>query len=424
MYDDIAGLSVTLGSDGFDRLESIRDGAEPTARRSIHEESGIEETFVLNTCQRCELYAYGSRARCVLAEVGRCVGVDVTPDGGRLLTGEAAVTHLFQVASGLESGVLGEDEVLGQLRDAYHNAVDEGAVNGRLETVISKSIRVGERARTETAINEGAVSLGSVTLDRIHHELAAVEGPDRIADCDVLVVGAGEVAELVVDSIACRTGTDGSVVVANRSRHGAERLAETVDGEAIRIADLSNAYFERADVVVSATGADDRVLTLGQLVGHELIMIDLANPRDVDPAVADLDDISVTTIDEVLAVRNSEIRRREAAIDDVRAIIDEESDRLEEQLRVERVDDTLDRIYSQAHTLRESETERALARLHNEEGEPLTERQETVVRDLSMAIVNKLLHPTTSELRRAAAEDDQETVDTLLRLFDNHLTEE
>lgn len=422
MYDDIAGLRVTLEGDGFDRFEQACGTEQSAIRRPIRDEDGIESFFELRTCQRYELYARGPRARGVLADVGRRLDVDVTPEGNHLLTGEAVVEHVFRVACGLESGVIGEDEILGQLRDAHEEAIESGELDGRLETIVEKALRVGERARTETTINEGAVSLGSVTIDRIRRELDGPNGPETLAECEILVVGAGEVAELVVGSLACRSDVGDSLVVANRSRHGAERLARRVDGEAVRLDELSGEHLERADVVVSATAAEDRVLSLGRLVGHELVVVDLANPRDVDPAVADLDDVSLTTIDEVLSVRSDELERREAAIDDVRSIIDEELGRLEDQLRAERVDETLDRIYSQAHALRESELDRALARIDNE-GEPITEGQEDAVRDLSKAIVNKLLHPKTSELRRAAADDDQETLDTLLRLFDDEPVE-
>ena len=424
MYDDIAGLRVTLECDGFDRFEQACGTDQSTVRRPIRDEDGIDAVFEVKTCQRYELYARGPRARGVLADVGRRLNVDVSPEGSHLLTGEDVVEHVFRVACGLESGVLGEDEILGQLRDAHEEATESGKLDGRLETIVEKALRVGERVRTETTINEGSVSLGSVTIDCIRRKLDGPKGPETLAECETLVVGAGEVAELVVGSLACRSDVGNSLVIANRSRPGAERLARRVDGEAIRLDDLSGDHLERADVVVSATAAEDRILSLGRLVGHELVIVDLANPRDVDPAVADLDDVSLTTIDEVLSVRSDELDRREAAIDDVQAIIDEELDRLEDRLRAERVDEALDRIYSQAHALRESEIDRALARLNDKEGGALTDHQETVVRDLSTAIVNKMLHPKTSELRRAAADDDQETVDTLLRLFDNHPTEE
>lgn len=416
MYDDVAGLRVTLDGDGFDRFETVADRDESGVRRSLSETAGVEAAFSLETCQRYELYAYGPDARDALAELGRSLALDVAPDSDHLVTGRSAVEHLFRVACGLESGVLGEDEILGQLRRAHTSAVDAGTLDGHLETIVSKALRVGERARTETSINEGTVSLGSVALERIREALDDPGTPDSLRGCETIVVGAGEMATLVVDAIACRVGPDASVTVANRSAEGAERLADRVDGTAIPLSALSNDQLAAADVVVSATAAPDRVLTMGDLVGHELVVVDMANPRDVDPAVGDLADVSLASIDDVLAVQNDELRRREAAVEPVRRIIDEELERLTERLRIERVDDALERFYSQAYEIRESELQQAFDRLEAN-GEPLTDAHREAIRDCSEAIVNKLLHPKAATLRRAAANDDSDTVDAWLQLF-------
>lgn len=410
MYDDVAGLRFTLEADGFDRFEIACGHDEPSVRQLLLDKDGIETAFVLKTCQRYELYAQGPRARTELASFGRTIGVDVSADD-RLLAGESVAEHLFRVACGLESGVLGEDEILGQLRGAYKRASEAGALEGTLDTIVLKALRVGERTRTETAINEGTVSLGSVTIDRARDEVS------DLADCDVLVIGAGEVAELVVKALAHRTDVDESVTVANRTYERAERLAAEVDGDALPLESLDNGHLTAADILVTATGADDRVLSISDLVGHELVVFDLANPRDVDPAAGDLDDVELVSIDEVLAVRNEGLERREAAIPDAEAIVDEEIERLDEQLRAERVDDSLSEIYSHAHGIREAEFDRALRRLESE-AEALSETQEDAMRDFSEALINKLLHPKTQALRQAAARDDHETVDAWLRLFE------
>ncbi|AUX10658.1 glutamyl-tRNA reductase [Halalkaliarchaeum desulfuricum] len=427
MYDDVAGLRFTLEEDGFERFEIACSHEESSVRSFLLGKAGIEEALVLRTCQRYEIYLHGSEAKDVLKGLGQKIGVDVSPDSDRLFVGDAVVEHLLRVACGLESGVLGEDEILGQLRGAYKRASDADALGGTLDTIALKALRVGERARTETRINEGRVSLGSVTLDRAREKLPELEGVDELEDAAVLVVGAGEVAQLVVKSLAHRipvddSDGDASLTVANRTLSNAEELAEVAGGDAIALEELSDDHLSTADLVVTATGAEDRVLSIADLVGHELVVFDLANPRDVDPAVDDLEDVELVTIEEVLSVRNDGLERREAAIPAVEGIIAEERGRLAEQLRAEEVDDTLSQIYSRAHERREAEFERALDRL-DAESEELTPEQEAAIRDFSEALVNKLLHPKTTALRQAAATDDRETVEAWLTLFDRTVDE-
>ena len=427
MYDDVAGLRFTLEEDGFERFEIACSHEESSVRSFLLGKEGIDEALVLRTCQRYELYLHGPEATDVLKGLGQKIGVDVSPDSDRLLVGNSVVEHLFRVACGLESGVLGEDEILGQLRGAYKRASEADALGDTLDTIALKALRVGERARTETRINEGRVSLGSVTLDRAREELPAVSGVDELQDANVLVVGAGEVAQLVVKALAHRIAVDdtddeASLTVANRTLENAEELAAVVGGEAVALVDLGDDHLSAADLVVTATGADDRVLSIADLVGHELVVFDLANPRDVDPAVDDLDDVELVTIEDVLSVRNDGLQQREAAIPAVEEIIAEERVRLAEQLRAEEVDDTLSQIYSRAHERREAEFERALDRL-DAESEQLTPEQEAAMRDFSEALVNKLLHPKTTALRQAAATDDRKTVDAWLTLFDRTVDE-
>ena len=427
MYDDVAGLRFTLEEDGFERFEIACSHEESSVRSFLLGKEGIDEALVLRTCQRYELYLHGPEATDVLKGLGQKIGVDVSPDSDRLLVGNSVVEHLFRVACGLESGVLGEDEILGQLRGAYKRASEADALGDTLDTIALKALRVSERARTETRINEGRVSLGSVTLDRAREELPAVSGVDELQDANVLVVGAGEVAQLVVKALAHRIAVDdtddeASLTVANRTLENAEELAAVVGGEAVALVDLGDDHLSAADLVVTATGADDRVLSIADLVGHELVVFDLANPRDVDPAVDDLDDVELVTIEDVLSVRNDGLQQREAAIPAVEEIIAEERVRLAEQLRAEEVDDTLSQIYSRAHERREAEFERALDRL-DAESEQLTPEQEAAMRDFSEALVNKLLHPKTTALRQAAATDDRKTVDAWLTLFDRTVDE-
>lgn len=415
MYDDVACLRFTLETDGFDRFEAACLHEEDSVREFLLDRGGIEEVLVLRTCQRYELYVYGPRAQRHLSGLVEKLDFESTDD--HLLTGGAVVDHLFRVACGLESGVLGEDEIIGQVREAYRRASEGDALGGPLDTITLKALRTGERARTETSINEGAVSLGSITVEYAREELVEFSDTDdaSLDSSHALVVGAGDVSQQVLKALVHR-GVN-SVTVANRTKANAASLAAQVDGEAIALSDLGDEEFAAADLLVTTTGATERVIGIGDLVGHELVVVDLANPRDVDPAVGDLEDVRLVSIDEVLSVRNEGLERRETAVPAVEALIEEERQRLGEQLRAERVDGALDQIYSQSHALREEELDRALDRLRVED-EPLSETQKAVIQDFSAALINKLLHPKTSALRQAAATDDRETLDAWLTLFD------
>ncbi len=409
MYDDIAGVQITLEADGFEQLEACtRD--DRMVCETLSQREGVDELLELRTCQRYELYAAGPEAETALAS-----GLDLDlRRTDRLLQGQSAIEQLFRVACGLESGVLGEDEILGQLRNAYNRASEADMLGGKLDTIVLKALRSGERARTETEINEGTVSLGSVTADRIAD--LPVDG-----ECTTLVVGAGDVATMVVKSIVGRNL--GSVWIANRTVEPARALAQKTDSDAMALTELSDGDLTEVDVLVSATAAERRIFTREELDGRELFVFDLATPRDIHPAVEDCSEIELCRIDELLAVRNEGIKQREAAVPAVEAIIDEELDRLGQQLRAERIDDALTQIYSHSHELRNEEFEQALDRL-DAEGEQLSETQRQVIADFSRAVVNKLLHPKTDALRQAAATGDRETVDAWLTLFDQRSDEQ
>ena len=408
MLTDVAGLTISLDAIGIEGFEAACTLDESTARERLRSHPGVEEAYVVRTCQRYEFYARGSKAAPALAELVESLTPEDTPAPDPQ-TGDESITHLFRVACGLESGVLGENEILGQLRDGYKRASDDGTLDGPLNTIVLKALRVGERARTETAINEGTVSLGSVTVER------AADLVGDLSGTTVLVIGAGEVAELVVKALGHRTKSADSILVANRTLDRAADLAAAVDGRAIGLEDVS-AHLDEIDVLVSATGAPERILTRTDLAGHDLAVFDLANPRDVDPEAAELPGVDLVGLEELFAVREDGLGRRKRAVPRVEALIEEERERLCKQLRAERVDDALGEIYSNAHALRERELDEALERLEGID-EGLTETQEETIRTFSEALINKLLHPKTTALRQAAANDDRGTVDAWLELL-------
>ena len=407
-------LTVHSVAPGGDTAESLRSGDTlDTAeiRLDLLYHSDIDAAFALQTCQRFEVYLQGEHApghlRSALED-----RYGFAPIDGDLLIGDDAVTHLFRVACGLESGVLGEDEILGQLREARQEAIEadalEGDLEGDLEALVAKAIRVGKRARTETEINQGTVSLGSVTLETVREQRGTLE------ELDVLIVGAGEVGELVTKALSHREV--GTVTVANRTLETAQALAWEIDGEAISL-DRVPDRFSTVDVVITATGARDPIVTAEMVADEDLLLVDLANPRDVAPAVDRVPGVDVIELEDVLSVQTTELEQRRRAIPAVESLIDEERTRFEAQLRKARVDDSISSLYTRAEDLRETELERAFDRLDALE-ESVSDEQRAVIEEFAEAFVSKLLHPKAAALKQAAAADEQERVEAWLDLFE------
>ena len=315
----------------------------------------------------------------------------------------------MRLAAGLESLVLGEDQILGQLGDATGVAREAGGLRGGvLDDALSKALQVGKRARAETHINEGSVSLGS----------AAVELADRetdLAGATALVVGAGEMGTLAAraldDSAVAR------IVVANRTVAAAEHVAADLDTESTAVGlDGVVAVAADADVLISATGAEGPLLDDATFAeAGETLCIDLGQPRDVVPGAGD-ERVVVRDIDDLEAVTGETRDRREAAARAVEELIDAEFERLLDDFKRKRADDAVSAMYEAAERTKRRELREALAKLEAQ-GDLTDDQRETVV-GLADALVGQLLAAPTKSLREAAVEDDWTTIHTAMQLFD------
>jgi glutamyl-tRNA reductase len=410
----ISGIRISHERASLDDVAAAchTDQRETVAR--LAGEPEVSEAFVLQTCNRFEAYVVTDAPA-----TGRTVLADFVPDANDPavveMSHEESLRHLLRVAAGLESLVLGEDQIIGQVRDAYTSAQSVGAVGPMLEEALTKAIHVGERARTETAINEGVVSVGSaaVTLADDHWELDGATA---------LVIGAGEMG-----TIAAHAFSDAGVetlIVANRSIERAETVADAVsllDSRAVGL-DALPACLPRADVVITATGSDGHVLdaTLLDDCG-ELLVVDIAQPRDVSPAVSALDGIIVHDMQTLESVTDETRARRRAAAESVEAMVDREFENLLEQYKRKRADEVIAGMYAGAEQVKERELQTALSRL---ESEDFDEEQRAIVESMADALVSQLLAPPTKSLRDAAANDDWTTINTALQLFDPEFRDE
>ncbi|WP_324663833.1 glutamyl-tRNA reductase [Haloarcula sediminis] len=399
----IVGVRVTHERASVDQLETAAADSARHAVESLLTEPGVSEAFALQTCNRTEGYVVATDHETGLEALDlftRAVTDEVVVEMGH----EASLRHLMRVAAGLESIVLGEDQILGQIRDAYEDSRGVGGIGQLLEDGITKAIHVGERARTETAINEGVVSLAS----------AAVRLVDREHSLDgetALVVGAGEMGQLAAKALSEHVDR---LIVANRTVPHAEHVAETVDAEASAVAlDAIEAAVGEARIVVSATGSNDQVFDVGTFAdAGETAVVDIAQPRDV-PAGADrLPSVSVYDLDALESVTEETRQQRQRAAEAVEQLVDEEFDHLLTQYKRKRADRVISAMYESAERVKAAELNTATARADFDED------QREVLEAMADSIVSQLLAAPTKSLRDAAEEDDWETIHTALELFD------
>ncbi|MFC3477223.1 glutamyl-tRNA reductase [Halobacterium litoreum] len=404
----VSGLRVSHETASLAELEAASADSAEDALDALLDRPAVEEAFVLQTCHRVEAYAVtqdpASGRRALAA-----AGFDPAAAGAVSMGHEESLRHLLRVAAGLESLVVGEDQILGQIRDAYDAAQDAGGIDRVLRQAVTKAIHVGERARTETAINEGATSLGTAAV-------RLAERRTELDDATALVVGAGEMGALAAKAFASAGVAE--VVVANRTRERADRVAESVDAPA-ETATLDDARDRTgdADVVVAATSSPGYVLDSASFAGAgETVVVDLAKPRDVEPEAGEVAEVSVHDLDALEAVTEATRERREDAAREVESMIAEEFEHLLAQYKRKRADEVIARMYESAEGLKNREVATALRRLEAETGE-VCEAEREVVESMADALVSQLLAAPTKSLRDAAAEDDWSTIATALQLF-------
>jgi glutamyl-tRNA reductase len=367
-----------------------------------------DEAIAVSTCNRTELYLVGHDAA-RLAEVGiaelRAIAGEQDPVADEaffVYRGERAAQHVYRVAAGLDAVVKGEAEVLGQVREALALARVERTAGPILSRLFESAIETARRVRNETAVGRTAVSVGSIAAGLADQTLG------QLAGAAVLVIGAGQTAELVVTSLVARGA--GSVRVVNRTVDRAHDLALRFGGTAGTI-DRLEQELAAADVVVSATHAPHHLVTpelVGDRTGRPLLAIDLAVPRDIDPAIRTLPGVALYDIDalESVAARNRSVRDREAVAGE--EIVVARAAEFQRWLTALDVVPAITGLRALAEVIRREELDRVSGRF-----ESLTPRDRAMVEQLTRSIVNKLLHEPTVRMK-----DGPELAQTVRDLFD------
>jgi glutamyl-tRNA reductase len=359
-----------------------------------------DEVAVLSTCHRTEIYTAGGRADVhamadLLAGPSGVAAVSLEP-ALYSLSGEQVVSHLLRVTAGLDSMVLGEPQILGQVTSAYEVAVAEKSIGPALAKAFLAAIHAGKRVRGETGIARHAVSLSSLAV-----ALAQRHIPD-LADAHITLLGAGEMAELAIEAFRKRGAARCTVI--SRSLASACQLAERWQGEALTLDGLQQAV-EATDILLCSSSAPHTLITksLVQLAlaarpGRPLVILDIAVPRDVDPDVADVPGVVLHDIDDLRQVSEANQAWRAKDIPVVERILHEEYRACLEELAALRVVPIIKGIRRQGEEIRSRELEKTLRQMGD-----LTPAQQERIEALTQAIVRKLLHQPTLQLRREAA---------------------
>ncbi len=400
---------VKANVEDIEKLHAWHGGVDKILER-LYSHELVEECAVLMTCNRVEVYVVSPKGSKVLFNFAKMMKVpNLIVD---FLDHEETMHHLMRLTSGMESMIVGEDQILGQVKDLYNLAKQTGTTGKILDTVFSKSIQVGKRVRNETDINRGSVSIGSAAVELADDILGSLEGKT------VMIIGAGEMGSLVARALANKNIK--VIYVANRTFERAEALACELNGKAIKY-DLINEYISESDVVISATAAPHMIITKEMMEGvmkahkSDILMIDIANPRDIDESTGEIEGVRLFNIDSLKSISEKNLNRRKGEISKVENIIDEELELLKIQYKRQQADRIISALYSMINEIRCHERDAAINKLkaYHTIGEIETE----VLNDLTHSVANKILAEPTKILRNAAEHDDEMFLDTVAELF-------
>jgi len=400
----IAGVSHHTAN--VSALETFRFPDEPGFLKKAGQQ--FKGVLLLQTCNRVELIVEGDAddLKDFLTEQGR--------QEFFMHSGKGALCHLFSLASGIDSMIVGEDQIIGQLKKSLADAQEAGTASNFLEFCINKAVHVGIEVRKRTMINRGAVSVGSAAVLLAESQIGSLEGKH------ILVVGSGEMGMLVAQALAAKDLT--AMYVANRTYGRAVILADKIGGKAVRLSELYH-YITLSDVVISCTSAPHPVIHKKELEqamkkrcwpveGHPrpLILIDIAQPHDVEDGASAIDGVRLFSIDNLRIINEQTMSTRKAEAERAREFVDGELDIFLRHLNRKSADDLLAALHTWAETVRTRERDRALARLSC----PDTKIAE-IVDDLTRVLAKKLLTDATFSIRESAEEGELAAAKALVK---------
>ena len=368
--------------------------------QELQEKYSIGEYIEISTCNRKEYYInndYIKEDDELLSHENKSIVIDY---------GQSAVMHLLRMTSGLESMIVGEDQILGQVKDAKYKALKNHHCGKSLDTIFTKAIHVGQVVRNKTNINKGSVSIGSAAIDLAEKYIGDLN------DKSVLVIGAGKMGRLVAKALAEKDLK--AIFVANRTYYVAVELAEDLGGQAIMFKDLEN-YLATADLVISATSAPHPIIDKERLLGIDMdyenvMIVDIANPRDIKEDVSELG-VKLCNIDDLREIADENTKLRIEDFGEAENIINDEFILLKESIKMMELDELLGNLRASMEGIRERETQKATVKLSHVDGSA------KILNNLTNSLVNKIFYDISKNLKRAARNDKKEIIDAADYIF-------
>lgn len=397
MFSIVIGLNHKTAPVSVRERFAFSEGQVREVLEEVRAKPGVSSVVLLSTCNRTEFYIFFTK------EIGRTAVIEVLSRRAGLEFNELrrylyvhtendCVRHLFKVAAGLDSMVLGETQILGQVKEAYQLAKNCDSSGKYFNALFQQALAVGKKVRTDTGIDKNPVSVSYAAVELAKQELGSLEGRT------VLIVGAGKMSDLTAKHLVA-SGVTG-VIVSNRSHERAQELAGRFNGQAVRFDELYH-WIEKSDIVISCTAATHYVIHADEMArvmekrnGAKIFLIDIAVPRDIEPAVGDLPGVTLSDIDKLQNVVDANLsERREMAVQ-VEKIIEEEVEGFVRRQAAQSVVPTIVALKKLGDEIKQKELRRALNRL----GE-LSDRERKVITSMANSIVNQLLHEPVRSLK-------------------------
>ncbi|HVC45832.1 MAG TPA: glutamyl-tRNA reductase [Terracidiphilus sp.] len=385
----------------------------PETLRALAAEPGVVECMILSTCNRVEILAAVTEPFTDLAGFLHrrfALEPDALTPHLYLHRDQEAVRHLFRVAASLDSMVVGEPQILGQVKDAFAVARSSGTISTQLDHLLQSAFAAAKRVRTETQIGSHAVSIASVAVDLACKIFGSLQGRT------VFLVGAGKMSEIAARHLVQQGASD--LLVTNRTEERARQLAEPFGGRVIPFDQLYEAA-SQADILISSTGAPHPIFRVehAQSFLHKrrnrpMFFIDIAVPRDVDPEVNKLDGIFVYDIDDLQQVAAAHMEERGRHAGDAESLVEAEVERFHQRRRTVNVAPAIAALQQHAEDIRQAEMRRLHARMGT-----LSAEQAAAVEALTRGMVNKFLHPHMQALKQAARDNDTARIDALCQAW-------
>ena len=414
---NIINVRITHKTARVPLMEAVAFKDTRSALKTIRSMKNVDECVLIQTCNRIELYIVSEegekvakRAKDFLAKRAGTMVEEASKAIEYSLTGDT-LRHILRLTSGLESMVIGEDQVLNQVWDAYLEANSAKTAGIVLKHLFMRAMSVGRRVRKETGINKGAVSIGSAAVELAESLLG------KLDQKKILVMGAGEIGTLVAKALARRCLKP--IFIANRTYARAVKLAENLSGRAIKFDKLEEALVD-ADVVICSTAAPHYLLTK-DLVSkfmkqrqnkNDLIIIDISSPRNVEKATQEVERVKLYNIDDLQLIAERNKQERQKSVEKASKLIDKELILLNRDIKILSVRDIVSSLFSRAEEIRQRELKKALKMLGHVDA-----KEKKIIEDLTFILLKQTYAPIVENLRLAAKDDDKHVIEVAIKLF-------